>query len=91
MRNTARNSSARRILADGFPSAKTRIDRLDRVKDIHVRYKQQIVEALEADFGARPRGQSLANGCRQHHHRGEGHARQDSPVDETTSDARRPS
>jgi len=47
-------------LADGFPSAKTRIDRLDRVKDIHVRYKQKIVEALEADFGARPRGQSLA-------------------------------
>ena len=47
------------FLADGFPSAKTRIDRIDRVKDIHVRYKQQIVEALEADFGARPRGQSL--------------------------------
>ena len=47
------------FLADGFPSAKARIDRIDRVKDIHVRYKQQIVEALEADFGARPRGQSL--------------------------------
>ena len=42
------------FLADGFPSAKTRIDRIDRVEDIHVRYKQQIVEALEADFGARP-------------------------------------
>ncbi len=48
------------FLADGFPSAKTRIDRIDRVKDIHVRYKQRIVEALEADFGARPAGQSLA-------------------------------
>ena len=47
-------------LADGFPLAKTRIDRLDRVKDIHVRYKQKIVETLEADFGSRPRGQSLA-------------------------------
>jgi coniferyl-aldehyde dehydrogenase len=48
------------FLDDGFPSAKTRIDRLDRVKDIHVRYKDRIVEALEADFGSRPRGQSLA-------------------------------
>jgi coniferyl-aldehyde dehydrogenase len=48
------------FLDDGFPSAKTRIDRLDRIKDIHVRYKQRIVEALEADFGSRPRGQSLA-------------------------------
>lgn len=48
------------FLSDGFPSAKTRIDRLDRVKDIHVRYKRQIVEALEADFGSRPQGQSLA-------------------------------
>ena len=48
------------FLADGFPSAKTRIDRIDRVKDIHVRYKQRIVEALEADFGARPPGQTLA-------------------------------
>ena len=38
------------FLADGFPSAKTRIDRIDRVKDIHVRYKQRIVEALEADW-----------------------------------------
>lgn len=47
------------FLADGFPTAQTRIDRIDRVKDIHIRYKQQIVEALEADFGARPRGQSL--------------------------------
>ena len=33
------------FLADGFPTAQTRIDRIDRVKDIHVRYKQQIVEA----------------------------------------------
>jgi len=48
------------FLNDGFPSAKTRIDRIDRVKDIHVRYKRQIVEALEADFGSRPQGQSLA-------------------------------
>ncbi|MDA0338294.1 MAG: coniferyl aldehyde dehydrogenase [Proteobacteria bacterium] len=48
------------FLDDGFPSAKTRIDRLDRVKDIHIRYKDKIVEALEADFGSRPRGQSLA-------------------------------
>lgn len=48
------------FLADDFPSAKTRIDRIDRVRDIHVRYKQQIVEALEADFGSRPQGQSLA-------------------------------
>ena len=48
------------FLADGFPSAKARIDRIDRVKAIHVRYKQQIVEALEADFGARPPGQTLA-------------------------------
>jgi coniferyl-aldehyde dehydrogenase len=49
----------RAFLGDGFPSAKTRIDRIDRVKDIHVRYKRQIVEALESDFGSRPQGQSL--------------------------------
>ncbi len=48
------------FLNDGFPNAKTRIDRIDRIKDIHIRYKQQIVEALEADFGSRPHGQSLA-------------------------------
>ena len=48
------------FLKDGFPSAKTRIDRIDRVKDIHIRYKERIVEALEADFGSRPKGQSLA-------------------------------
>ncbi len=38
------------FLNDGFPNAKTRIDRIDRIKDIHIRYKRQIVEALEADF-----------------------------------------
>lgn len=48
------------FLSDGFPSAEIRIDRIDRVKDIHVRYKRRIVEALEADFGSRPQGQSLA-------------------------------
>lgn len=34
------------FLNDGFPSAKTRIDRIDRVKDIHIRYKDRIVETL---------------------------------------------
>ena len=48
------------FLNDGFPSANTRIDRIDRVKDILVRNKRQIVETLEADFGSRPQGQSLA-------------------------------
>ncbi|MEM8496537.1 MAG: coniferyl aldehyde dehydrogenase [Pseudomonadota bacterium] len=48
------------FLADGFPSAKTRIDRIDRVKDVHIRYKRRIIETLESDFGSRPQGQSLA-------------------------------
>ena len=48
------------FLNDGFPSAKTRIDRIDRVKDIHIRYKDRIVETLASDFGGRPAGQSLA-------------------------------
>jgi len=42
-----------------FPRQKTRIDRLDRIKDMHVRNKRRIVETLEADFGSRPQGQSL--------------------------------
>jgi hypothetical protein len=29
------------FLGDGFLSSKTRIDRIDRVKDIHVRYKRR--------------------------------------------------
>ena len=47
------------FLEDGFPSAKLRIDRIDRIKDIHVRYKDRIVEALASDFGSRPKGMSL--------------------------------
>lgn len=58
--STLIENQRRAFLNDGFPSAKTRIDRIDRIKDIHIRYKNQIVEALAADFGARPKGQSLA-------------------------------
>lgn len=46
-------------LEDGFPDAETRIDRLDRIADIHIRYKDRILEALDADFGNRPHLQSL--------------------------------
>ena len=48
------------FLNDGFPSLKTRVDRLDRLKDAHIRFKDRIVEALNEDFGTRPHGQSLA-------------------------------
>jgi hypothetical protein len=54
-----REAQHKAFLADGFPSAKVRIDRIDRIKDIHVRYKRQIIETLESDFGSRPQGQSL--------------------------------
>ena len=47
------------FLADGFPDAKIRIDRIDRVKDITIRNKDRIMDALAEDFGSRPKVQSL--------------------------------
>ncbi len=47
------------LLEEGFPEAAVRIDRLDRVADIHIRYKDRILEALSADFGNRPHLQTL--------------------------------
>ena len=46
-------------IAEGFPGEAVRIDRLDRIADIHIRYKDKILEALSADFGNRPHLQSL--------------------------------
>ena len=40
-------------IRDGAPSAKVRIDRLDRCINLLVQYDQKIVEALNADFGNR--------------------------------------
>ncbi|EJM24355.1 NAD-dependent aldehyde dehydrogenase [Pseudomonas sp. GM21] len=47
------------LLNERFPSAKVREDRLDRLLDVHVRYKDKIIEALSSDFGGRSRIQSL--------------------------------
>ena len=49
------------FLKDGFPSAEIRIDRLDRIIDIHKRYKDKLLDALYADFNTRPRLASLAS------------------------------
>lgn len=47
------------LLDERFPSAQVREDRLDRLLDVHVRYKDKIIEALSSDFGGRSRIQSL--------------------------------
>jgi coniferyl-aldehyde dehydrogenase len=47
------------LLKDGFPGAEVRIDRLDRIADINIRYKDRILDALNEDFGGRPHLQSL--------------------------------
>ena len=47
------------FLKEGPPSYELRIDRLNRVKDIVIQNKERIMEALNADFGARSQSQSL--------------------------------
>ncbi len=42
-------------LAEGVVSAETRIDRIDRAIDVLLRYDNQLAEALNTDFGCRPR------------------------------------
>ena len=42
-------------LAEGEVSAETRIDRLDRTIDVLVANAEKISEAMNADFGCRPR------------------------------------
>tara|TARA_R110000823_G_scaffold119998_20_gene244577 strand:+ start:13658 stop:15118 length:1461 start_codon:yes stop_codon:yes gene_type:complete len=42
-------------LREGLVSAETRIDRLQRAVDVLVKYQDQAVEALNADFSGRPR------------------------------------
>jgi coniferyl-aldehyde dehydrogenase len=41
-------------LRDGAPSAKVRIDRLDRCIGLLIEFEKQIAEAVNADFGNRP-------------------------------------
>lgn len=47
------------LLQERFPSAEVRIDRLNRLIDIHIQYKDRIIDALSSDFGGRSRVQSL--------------------------------
>ena len=47
------------LLQERFPSAEVRIDRLNRLIDIHIQYKDKIIDALSSDFGGRSRIQSL--------------------------------
>ena len=46
-------------LAEGEVSAETRIDRIDRAINVLVKYSEQISEAMNADFGCRPRQVNL--------------------------------
>ena len=46
------------FMRDGFPDANIRIDRLARIADIHLRYKDKLITALSDDFGHRSRFQS---------------------------------
>jgi coniferyl-aldehyde dehydrogenase len=47
------------FIADGFPSAKLRIDRLDRAKRLLVENRNRIADALSADFGNRSKEQTI--------------------------------
>ncbi|MEP1471210.1 MAG: coniferyl aldehyde dehydrogenase [Halieaceae bacterium] len=46
-------------LAEGFVTAETRIDRLDRGIDVLLEYQDKLVDALNTDFSCRPREVSL--------------------------------
>ncbi len=54
------------FLRDGIPDAKTRIDRITRLSSLLLDNAEEIAQALEADFGTRPRELSMATdvvGC----------------------------
>jgi coniferyl-aldehyde dehydrogenase len=59
-------------LAEGFVSASTRIDRIDRAIDVLVRHAETISQAMNDDFGCRPRQVNLMTdvsgsiGCLKH-------------------------
>ncbi len=46
-------------LAEGAPSARKRIDRINRAIDLLVRYQDEICDAMSSDFGHRSREQTL--------------------------------
>ncbi|MFT4200195.1 aldehyde dehydrogenase family protein [Gordonia sp. (in: high G+C Gram-positive bacteria)] len=48
------------FLRDGIPDAKTRIDRINRLQALLLDNADEICEALDADFGTRPRELSIA-------------------------------
>jgi len=47
------------FIKNGAPSYKLRIDRLNRMKDIVLKNKDKIVDALNEDFGVRSKNQSM--------------------------------
>lgn len=53
------NAQKRALLQEKFPAAEVRIDRLNRLIDCHLAFKDQIIEALATDFNGRSRVQSL--------------------------------
>jgi len=53
------SSQRESYIAEGFVSAATRIDRIDRAVDVLVRNSEAISEAMNADFGCRPRQVNL--------------------------------
>ncbi|MFT3901154.1 MAG: aldehyde dehydrogenase family protein [Gordonia sp. (in: high G+C Gram-positive bacteria)] len=48
------------FLRDGIPDAKTRIDRINRLQALLLDNADEICEALDADFGTRPRELSIS-------------------------------
>ena len=57
------SSQRESYIAEGFVSAATRIDRIDRAVDVLVRNSEAISEAMNADFGCRPRQVNLMTDC----------------------------
>ena len=47
------------FIKNGAPSYELRIDRLNRMKDIVLKNKDKIVDALNEDFGVRSKNQSM--------------------------------
>ncbi|HEY9313874.1 aldehyde dehydrogenase family protein [Williamsia sp.] len=48
------------FLRDGIPDAQTRIDRINRLQSLLLNHAEELAEALNEDFGTRPRELSMA-------------------------------
>ena len=57
------------FIKHGAPSYELRIDRLNRMKDIVLKNKDKIVDALNEDFGVRSKKSINGCGCLFHYSR----------------------